>query len=177
MPAIVTSVRLLLAAAVLTACSSAGGPPLQVPPVQPLANGVRRVAEGSFVLRIHVSRKKQTRRIGPRYISPATQAITISIAGPTKVKKTAALTPNAGGCSRGLCTVTIPGLKPCPSSKNCYAAAIATFDAVTGCPSSCTIPPTAHELSGNQSVPFRIVKAQDNLIDVTLDGVPSLVVL
>jgi hypothetical protein len=177
MPAIVTSVRLLLAAALLTACSSAGGPPLQVPPVQPLANGVRHVAEGSFVLRIHVSRKKQTRRIGPHYVSSATQALTISITGLISLKKTAALTPNAGDCSRGLCTVMIPGLKPCPSSKACYAAAIATYDAVTGCPSSCTIPPTAHELSGNQSVPFRIVKAQDNLIDVTLDGIPASAVL
>ena len=123
-------------------------------------------------------REKSRRAVlGPHYISPATQAITISITGPTKVAKIAALTPNAGGCSRGLCTVTIPGLKPCPSSKNCYAAAIATYDAVTGCPSLCTIPPTAHELSGNQSVPFRIAKAQDNLIDVTLDGVPASAVL
>ena len=177
MAAIVTSVRLLLVAATLTACSSAGGTAVQVPPVQSLANGARQGADGSLVMRIHVSREKKTRRAVPRYVSPATAAITIAITGLVDLKKTAALTPDAGGCSRGLCTVTIPGLKPCPSRANCYVAAVATYDAVTGCPSACTIPKTAHELSGNQSVPFRIAKAQDNLIDVTLDGFPASVVL
>ena len=84
MAAIVTSVRLLLAAATLTACSSAGGPQLQVPPVQPLANGVRQGADGSLVMRIHVSRGKQDAPAGPHYVSPATQAITIAITGPAE---------------------------------------------------------------------------------------------
>ena len=97
MAAIVTSVRLLLVAATLTACSSAGGTAVQVPPVQSLANGGRQGADGSLVMRIHISRKKKTRRAAPRYISPATAAITISITGLADVKKTAALTPDARG--------------------------------------------------------------------------------
>ena len=177
MPAIVRSLSSLLAAVALAACSSVGMPPSQASPVQALADGVNRGAKGSFVLRIHVPRTKKARYATPHYISPATAAIKIAITGLTDVKKTAALTPNAGGCARGLCTVTIPGLKPCPSRGNCYVATIATYDAVTGCPSACTIPITAHELSGDQGVPFKIVKAQDNLIDVTLDGIPTSAVL
>ena len=87
MPAIVTSVRLFLAAATLTACSSAGGTALQVPPVQSLTNGARHGADGSLVMRIHVSREKKTRRAVPRYVSPATAAITIAITGLVEPQK------------------------------------------------------------------------------------------
>jgi sugar lactone lactonase YvrE len=172
------SLSILVVAATLTACSSAGSPPLETPSAPLVTNAVRNDGgEGRLVLRIRVPRKKKTRRLRPHYISPATQAITISITGPTEIKKTAALTPNASGCSHGSCTVTIPGLKPCPSAANCYAATIETYDVVTGCPTACAIPPTAHRLSGNQSVAFRIAKARDNLIYITLDGVPASVVL
>jgi sugar lactone lactonase YvrE len=175
---IARSLSAVLATAMFAACSSAGvGPTLQGLPAQPLANGVQSGAKGSLVLRIHVARKKKTGDAAPRYISPATEAIKIAITGLTDVKKTAALMPNARGCSLGFCTVTIPGLRPCPSKANCYVATIATYDAVTGCPSACTIPETAHELSGNQSVLFTIAKAQANRINVTLEGIPTAVAL
>jgi NHL repeat len=174
MAAIARSVGLVLAIAVLTACSSSGEPALQSAPAQPLASGSHRSDAGRLVFRVRVPRKRKTRR-APRYVSPATAAITIAITGLANVQKTAALGPDAG-CSN-LCTVSIPGLKPCRSAATCYVATVATYDAVTGCPSACAIPGAAHELSGNQSVPFRIVKARDNLIEVTLDGVPASAVL
>jgi NHL repeat len=169
---------ILVVAATLVACSTAGGPPLGTSSALMVTNAaIDGDGKGRLVLRIHVPRKKKTHPLAPHYISPATQAISISITGLTDIKKTAALTPNAAGCSHGSCTVTIPGLRPCPSSANCYVATIETYDAVTGCPSACAISSTAHRLSGNQSVVFRIAKARDNLIYITLDGVPASVVL
>ena len=174
---IARSLSAFLAAATLAACSSPGVAPAPEAPTLGLANGAIHDAKGRLVLRIRIPRKKKRNAATPRYISPATKAITISISGPADVSKTAALTPGAPGCSQGVCAVTVLGLKPCPSSASCYVATIATYDAVAGCPSACTIPKTAHELSGNQRVPFTIARARVNKIGVTLDGVPTSVVL
>lgn len=167
---IARSLSAFLVAAMLAACSTPGVAPAPEPSALGLANGVGHDAGGRLVLRIRLPRKEKRGAATPRYISAATRAITISIAGPSDASKTAALAPNAPGCSQGFCAVTVLGLKPCPSSASCYAATIATYDAVTGCPSTCTIPGTAHELSGNQSVRFAIAKARLNRIDITLDG-------
>jgi hypothetical protein len=107
--------------------------------------------------------------------------MTISIAGPTHVSKTVALTTNANGCASSLsgtlCTLTIPGLTACPTVANCYTAAIATYDAIAGCPSACAIPNTAHELSGNQNVGFTIASGKANELAITLDGVATSVTI
>jgi sugar lactone lactonase YvrE len=170
----------VLVAAILAACSSPGVAPL-APQAVSVANNTHRPAEGSLVLRIQVPREHRTRHHGPRYISPATQAMTIAITGPAKLRKTVALTPSARGCASSLagthCTLTIPGLSPCPSKAHCYMATIATYDAVTGCPSACTIPVGAHELSRNQNVAFTIANGESNLLNVTLDGIPASVAL
>lgn len=168
----------LLTVAMLAACSSGSFAPTAQ---AALANDAHHVAKGSLMLRIVVPKKKKTRRQAPHYISAATQAMTIAIIGLTDVNKTVALTPNANGCSSSLagtlCTLTVPGLKPCPSSANCYGATIATYDAVTGCPSACTIPETAHKLSANQTIVFSIAAGRADQIDATLDAIPASVVL
>lgn len=179
MATIARSLSALLTAAMLAACSSAGVGPTPVAPV--VANDAHHGGKSSLVLRILVPRKKKTHHAAPRYVSPATAAMKIAILGLAKVTKIVGLAPNASGCSGisagTFCMVTISGLKPCPSSGNCYAATISTYDAVTGCPSACTIPVTAHELSSDQSVGFTIALGRPNQIGVTLDGVPASVVL
>jgi hypothetical protein len=179
MASIARSLSALLTIATLAACSSAGLGPTPAAPT--FANDAHHGAESSLVLRILVPRKKKTHHAAPRYVSPATAAMKIAILGLAKVTKVVGLTPHATGCSGisagTFCTVMISGLKPCPSSGNCYAATISTFDAVTGCPSACTIPVTAHELSSDQSVGFTIALGRPNQINATLDGVPASVVL
>jgi DNA-binding beta-propeller fold protein YncE len=105
----------------------------------------------------------------------------IAILGLTNVTKTVALAPNATGCSGTVagtfCTIAIDGLTACPSSGNCYVSTMATYDTVTGCPSACAIPGTAHELSANQTVEFTVALGRTNRIKVTLDGIPASVVL
>ena len=92
-----------LAGTILAACSAAGaGPPPETPDF-PLANGVYHGAKGRLVLRIYVPRRKvKMSRSTPRYISSATQAMTIAITGPVRVNKIVALTANATGCSSSL---------------------------------------------------------------------------
>jgi sugar lactone lactonase YvrE len=179
MATIARSLSALLTVAMLAACSSAGAGPTPVAPT--FANDAHHGGKSSLVLRILVPRKKKTHHAAPRYVSPATAAMKIAILGLAKVTKIVGLTPNAAGCSGisagTFCTVMISGLKPCPSSGNCYAATISTYDAVTGCPSTCTIPVTAHELSSDQSVGFTIALGRSNQISVTLDGVAASVVL
>jgi DNA-binding beta-propeller fold protein YncE len=180
MAILIRSLSVVLAAAMLAACSSPGvGPTPQVPA---FASSAHHGGKGRLVLRIRVPRKKKTgRHVAPRYISPATAGLTVAITGPTDVSKIVALTPNATGCSSSLagtfCTLTIPGLSACPSSANCYTATIATYDAISGCPSACAIPGTAHKLSSNQNVAFTVKLGEANQINATLDGVPTSVVL
>ncbi len=173
------SLSALLTAALLAACSSAGAGLAPVPLA--LGNSAHHGAKGRLVLRILIPRKKKTSSSSPRYISPATAAMKIVILGLTNVTKTVALTANARGCSGTVagtfCTVTIDGLRACPSSGNCYVSTMATYDAVTGCPSACAIPGTAHELSANQIVEFTVALGRTNRIKVTLDGIPASVVL
>jgi hypothetical protein len=132
-------------AIVLTACG--GGTASQNVPAP--------AARGTLVVRTKVPVKKGTRH-GARYISPASQGITIALSGlfNFSVSEAASLLQNGPGCtgapSATTCTLTIPGLPPGP-----YSGSIATYDAIAGYPNACTIPGSAHELSGDQAIAFR----------------------
>jgi len=159
----------------LAGCGNGGGlSPLA--PQAPAAASAHHAGKGKLVLRIHVPKKKRTRH-GAHYISAATQAMTIAIVGLQDVNETVGLTPTATGCQSSLagtfCTLEIANLPSCPSSSNCYSATLATYDAVTGCPSACAIPSGAQELSGNQDVNFTVAAGASNQIDITLDGIPA----
>jgi virginiamycin B lyase len=130
-------------------------------------------------LRIRIPKHRRTRRgKHGRYISPATQAIKIDLTGPDgfTLHETAGLTisSNPQNCTSSLanttCTLTIPGLAPCPTVANCYSAVVATYDTIAGCPDNCT---ASGELSANQNVSFKIVTAQDNQINISLDAVAA----
>src|SRR5215469_14648016 len=175
------SIAAALVAAMLCGCAAGAKTPSLLPVAPERVNAGTpqsdaRHGAGKLVLRIRVP--KRHRRA--RYISPATQGITIALTGPTNVSETASLQPNASGCTSTLagtsCTLTIPGLKPCPSSANCYSGAVATYDAVS-CNATCTIPPTAQELSANQSVAFTLSTGQSSVVGITLYGIAASVVI
>jgi virginiamycin B lyase len=161
--------------ATLVAC---GGQSVLAPPNANGGSTPNGVAggQGRLVLHIHVPKRHRHRR--SHYISPSTKGITVAITGPSNVDQTVSLQPNAPGCSTTpagtSCTLVIPGLKACTSSGNCYSASIATYDAISGCPSACSIA-GAHELSANQNVPFSIARGRSNSIGITLDGIPATV--
>jgi sugar lactone lactonase YvrE len=133
----------------------------------------------SVTLKIHIPKPHSHRRMRaarPNYISPATQAMTLAISGPTKLNEVVALTPTSSGCSNDptgtTCQLTFV-LAAC-ATNNCYLATVATYDAVS-CSSTCTIPPSANELSAAQNVPFTIYTGKANVVNLVLGGVPASV--
>lgn len=146
--------------------------------------GTLHRAKGKLMLRIHVPKRHRHERVKvmrhgkPAYISPATQAMTVALSGPTSLTETVSLQPTAQGCTSSLtgtfCTLTLSGLAP-----GNYTATVGTYDAVTCPPSpgSCSIPPSANELSSAQNVGFTIVAGQNNAIGITLGGIPTAVAL
>ncbi|MGD1065627.1 MAG: beta-propeller fold lactonase family protein [Vulcanimicrobiaceae bacterium] len=106
----------------------------------------------------------------PRYISPATQSITINVTpqgSTTSVSgypQTANLTPTSSGCSSTLastqCTLSL-ALPP-----GDYDATFTTFDQQNG---------AGNQLSAAQDVPFSIVAGTTNTITLTIGGIPTSV--
>ena len=159
-----------------------GGAALEVPSRSSAAVGHAKQGTGKLALRVTLHKRKRSpdgKR--PRYLSPATQAIVLAIAGPTGVNETAGLQPGDSGCTSNVldvtCTIVVPGLQPCDSSTPCYTATFATYDAVAGCPGACSVPAGANELSSNQNVAFNVAAGITNSVGVTLDGIPTSLVL
>jgi DNA-binding beta-propeller fold protein YncE len=106
----------------------------------------------------------------PRYLSPATQSITINVTdqgSTTSVSgypQTANLTPTSSGCSSTLastqCTVSL-ALPP-----GDYDATFTTYDQQNG---------AGNQLSAAQDVPFSIVAGTTNTIALTIGGIPTAV--
>jgi hypothetical protein len=162
----------LLATATLAACSEAQSP---IPP-----HATTTAHRAAFTLRIRIPRRESRhadRGVRPQYVSPATQGMTVAIAGPAAINTVVSLTPGSNGCSNGLagttCQFTV-ALPPCVST-DCYLATIVTYDAVSCVFSSCAIPPGAHELSAAENVPFTIVAGENNVTNLTLDGIPATI--
>ncbi|MBV8489682.1 MAG: hypothetical protein JO199_04055, partial [Candidatus Eremiobacteraeota bacterium] len=119
----------------------------------------RRTHDGIALFRIKVPRRHQHER----YVSPATQSMTLSLAGPTVVNQTIPLTPGSANCkatiSGTLCSFS-PSLAP-----GQYTATIATFDAVN--------PQNGKELSEATGAAFTITAGTTNAVNLTLSGVPA----
>ncbi|HVA34098.1 MAG TPA: hypothetical protein VNG31_08125 [Candidatus Baltobacteraceae bacterium] len=147
---------LLSAAALLSACSGRVGPSASILP--PTAGNSRAIHSGGTL----------------DYISTATRGMSVTITGPTKFKRTVGLTMNSRGCSSTLmtvqCALSVPGLSPCPSSKNCYTASVATYDKFDAAHNK--IPHGAHLLSAERNFGFSI-RAGSNVIPLLLQGVPK----
>jgi hypothetical protein len=160
-PRAVSSLALAL---LLAGC---GGRAATVPPggpaVQPTgaARGTAR-----FTIAVPKASASAAARRSPRYVSPATQSLTVSIVtdpgGASVVNQTVGLTPTSNGCSSTLastlCTLTI-ALPP-----GSYDAALSTYDGANA---------TGNELSQGQLVDFTIAEGQTNAISLTLSGIPA----
>jgi hypothetical protein len=115
-----------------------------------------------FVIRL--PKKKRGGRL-PKYLSPATQSMSVSIAlgGKTKVNKTVGLTVGSNGCSSSATTaqcVFVLALKPA----NGYVASFTTYDGANG---------TGTILSAAANTVFNVVTGEKTVVGLTLDGVPT----
>lgn len=110
----------------------------------------------------------------PHYFGPATKGMTVAITGPTKIKATVGLTVTANGCKSKLttidCTLVVPNLKACPSTKKCYDATVTTYDAYA----RGRIPVSAHVLSENKNLKFSVGSGQ-SVLPMVLYGAPHAV--
>jgi hypothetical protein len=119
-----------------------------------------------FVIKVpHKRRHRNTR--GGKYLSPATQSLTIGLTGGVPQLITANLTPTSTGCSSTLattiCTLTLGGLPP-----GTYSAVVSTFDGLGG---------GGTLLSAGQSLNFEIVAGAANVIPIMLYGIPHSVIV
>ena len=104
----------------------------------------------------------------PAYVSPATQSMTLDVTGtsgtanPTGFPMTVGLTTASSDCTSSLagttCTV------PLVLSPGKYAAAVSTFDGANG---------AGNELSTNQDVAFTVTADTNNVVPMTLSGIPT----
>jgi streptogramin lyase len=151
--------------ALLAACS-ARGPLGQPSAFVPSIAGQASRGAGTLIVRVRAGTQ-------PDFISSSTEAMTVDINGPTRVKKTVGLTVGANGCKSSLmtlqCTLVVPGLADCPSTKNCYTGTVTTYDAYNA--KHKKIPPSAHVLSADQKFGFAIT-SPSTLIPLVLYGVP-----
>ncbi|MDB5043838.1 MAG: hypothetical protein JWN27_4564, partial [Candidatus Eremiobacteraeota bacterium] len=154
----------------VSAAGCAGGHPGTTPSVpEKVANAEQKA---TAVFRITIPKKAAssgTRR--PAYVSPATQAMTVAITGPTTVNQTVALTPTSGGCASTLastqCTLQV-ALAP-----GSYTATLTTYDGYN----AGTQTPTGNVLSTGQNIAFTILVGQANTIAIALSGIPVQLVL
>jgi len=145
--------------AVLAGCSRGA-----VPSASSNAGGAPGAAHhGTLRLVIKVPPKKKAHRAIKRgkFVSPATQSMTVAISGAATKTLTANLTPTSNGCSSTLATTTCTlSLDLAPGT---YDAAISTFDGLSG---------DGALLSAGQAIDFNIVAGASNNIPVTLSGIP-----
>ena len=159
--------------AVLLAAGCGGGGSMPPPRVTPTAGPASTAATMRIVIPPRPATTASARR-APKYISYATQSIKIVFTpagGGSAITITQNLTPTSPGCQGNLsssttCTVQLPGLTP-----GTYSVDFSLYD---GTLDNNTMP-TGSELSATQNVPVTIRAGQDNVISVTLNGVPAAV--
>ncbi|MHB8213313.1 MAG: beta-propeller fold lactonase family protein [Vulcanimicrobiaceae bacterium] len=182
-----TIARLTAMACALALLAGCGG--AQNAALPPHAGSVPIGARSAARLTItipHATNASSTQR-RPQYISPATQALAVTIAGPTALSEGINLTTGNPSCTVNLysnlvCTVNL-ALAPCPGNTACYTGTFTTYDhAYTNASggsctplSSCTQPAGTKALSQAQSVSFLVAAGAANNLPITLGGVPAAV--
>src|SRR6516164_5847756 len=165
--------------ALLIACSGGSGTAL-IPHLAPAASTfAQRATRAPLQVRIRIPMKRRIAqaRQAPAFVSPSTQGMTIAITGPRgfHASVVAGLTPSSPGCiaraGATACTLSAGLLSACVK-RNCYAAAIKTYDVVS-CTTTCTIPRGARELSAAQNVAFDVAAGTTNNLTFTLGGIPQ----
>jgi virginiamycin B lyase len=163
-----------LAALVLTACGGGRSAGSLLPAEQPSSLGTLHASKHNVkaTIRITIPKREHRRRVlvHGHYVSAATKSIAIAVTPPGgatidhNADLTPASNPNCAG-SPVVCTLTL-ALPP-----GSYTATFATYDGLLNGSSA----PTGNELSANQSVPLTMVVGKNNVINLTLDGVPASV--
>ncbi|MHB8177884.1 MAG: beta-propeller fold lactonase family protein [Vulcanimicrobiaceae bacterium] len=182
-----TIARLTAMACALALLAGCGG--AQNAALPPHAGSVPIGARSAARLTItipHATNASSTQR-RPQYISPATQALAVTITGPTALSEGINLTTGNPSCTVNLysnlvCTVSL-ALAPCPGNTACYTGTFTTYDqAYTNASggsctplSSCTQPAGTKALSQAQSVSFLVAAGAANNLPITLGGVPAAV--
>jgi virginiamycin B lyase len=160
--------------AFLASCGGASGvSPAFGSGTAPAAPTPAKAITGTAKLLIHIPRRRHRHNfLHPKYLSPATQSIAITITSVQTGRSTAFnrnLTPSSPGCNAATMTCTITMRLNIGS----YNAAFATFDGLLDPGGN----PTGKELSSNQNVAFTYRQGRDNVISVTLEGVPATVTM
>ncbi len=110
-------------------------------------------------------------RRSPRYVSPATQSVTVVITqhagGATVLNETVGLTPTSTGCTSTL-TTTICTLN-LPLAPGTYDMSLATYDGYDSVHGTAT----GTMLSSGQNIGFSILAGRSNTVSVTLSGIPA----
>jgi hypothetical protein len=152
----------LAAALLLSACGDGGSSPGASVP-----GGSATISPSSVAVTIRIDAPTttgQATRRRPKYLSPATQSITISVNGASPVAQN--LTPSGGDCSTpsfGATPVcTLVAMAPLGNDTFTFV----TYDGTGG---------TGNALSQN-TVAQTIVSGQTNTVSITLEGVPTGVV-
>jgi hypothetical protein len=134
--------------------------------------GTRRRTLGTLIVDIRIPRDKHRRGESPRYISPATNGMSLTFVGPTRLKEAIGLTPSSPGCTiSGGATNCRTSARVLPGR---YTASVSTFNQA---PVGGSIPGTAKLLSTASHAPFTINAGFDNAVNFTLSGVPSSFVI
>jgi hypothetical protein len=161
--------RLVIAATagtLLAACASEETGTL--PGTQTAANSISPASKrtSTLTIRIRIPKTRHHRGKAPRYISAATQGMTMAFSGPSTFTQVINLTPSDPRCSGSPleCTIQV-SLKP-----GKYTATIDTYDQA---PVDGAIPVGANLLSTAHDVAFTVAAGVANRIGLTLDGVPA----
>jgi DNA-binding beta-propeller fold protein YncE len=159
----------LLAAVAAFGAPGCGGSG-SISPVTHAPTPAEKTGTARFVIDGAPASGTETHTRRPRYISPATQSITINVTqqgSATSVNgypQTANLTPTSSGCSSTLastqCTVSL-ALPP-----GDYDATLTTYDQQNA---------AGNQLSAAQNVPFSVTAGTTNTIALTVGGIPTAV--
>lgn len=169
------SALFFVAAAVLTlsACGGGGkgGAPLLPTAPAPTASSGGQQSTGksraTFVVTVPKTTPAPLGAKRPAYVSPATQSMSVSVSqGSTSVvKETVGLTATSTGCTSSLANVSCSlSLTLSPGT---YTASITTYDGANA---------TGNQLSTAQAVSFTVVANQNNIVPLSLSGIPASIV-
>jgi hypothetical protein len=164
-----TLILTCLIAGLLTACgggskSSPILPAAPAPAASATAPAANVKSRASFVITVPKPSPTPQGKLRPAYVSPATQSMTVSITqGSTSViSQTVGLTASSTGCSSSLSSLTCTlSLNLNPGS---YTASITTYDGTNG---------SGNALSTAQNVAFTVTADQNNVVPLSLSGIPA----
>jgi hypothetical protein len=157
----------------LAGCGGGGGKgpipslPAVVPSPSASSAAPATKTSASFVITIPKATPTPLAARRPAYVSPATQSMTVSVTqGSTSViSQTVGLTATSSGCSSSLANVTCTLTLSLAAGK--YSASITTYDGANG---------TGNQLSTAQNVSFTVVANQNNIVPLSLSGIPMNIV-